>query len=78
MSCAEAGYGEVLAMEVYDQLHRLELVAAGERGHSPADVERIREEMRRTVAMWRRLLEWHLPADDRRPHSPETGLAGLL
>ncbi|MGH3905185.1 MAG: hypothetical protein ACRDTE_13500, partial [Pseudonocardiaceae bacterium] len=42
----------------------LELIAAGERGYSPGEITRIRDEMRRMIGMWRRLLDAHLPADD--------------
>ncbi|MGH3903619.1 MAG: hypothetical protein ACRDTE_05425, partial [Pseudonocardiaceae bacterium] len=61
MSAAE-GYSEVLAIEMMDRLHRLELIAAGERGYSPGEITRIRDEMRRMIGMWRRLLDAHLPA----------------
>lgn len=71
MSAAGAGYGEILAMEVLDRLHHLDLVAAGERGRSAVEVAEIRDEMRRTVAIWRRLLAQHLPATDAGRHCPE-------
>lgn len=61
------GCAEVLAMEVLDRLHHLDLVAVGERGRSAAEVARIRAEMAWMVAVWRRLLSQHLPgADDGR------------
>ncbi len=70
VSGAGAEYSEVLAMEVLDRRHQLDLVAAGERGRSATDVARIRDEMRRTVAMWRRLLSQHVPTSDASRHCP--------
>ena len=64
MSGAGVGYGEVLAMEVLDRLHHLDLLAVGERGYGAADVARIREELARRIAMWRRLLAQHTPRSD--------------
>ncbi|MGH3905191.1 MAG: hypothetical protein ACRDTE_13530, partial [Pseudonocardiaceae bacterium] len=49
----------------------LELIAAGERGYSPGEITRIRDEMRRMIGMWRRLLDAHLPADDAGGYCPE-------
>lgn len=58
-------FSEVLAMQVLDRLHQLDLLAAGER-RSAAEVARIRTEMRTTVATLRRLLERHHIDDDGR------------
>ncbi|MGH3916680.1 MAG: hypothetical protein ACRDTC_25190 [Pseudonocardiaceae bacterium] len=58
-------FSEVLAMEVLDRLHQLDLLAAGER-RSAADVALIRTEMRSMVATLRRLLERHHTDDDDR------------
>lgn len=59
-------FSEVLAMEVLDRLHQLDLIAAGEH-RSAAEVALIRTEMRTTVATLRRLLERHHTDDDRCP-----------
>lgn len=53
--------GTTLAAQVRDQLHQLDLVAAGARRHSEADVARIRAELHTLVTAWRRLLELHRP-----------------
>lgn len=58
-------FSEVLAMEVLDRLHQLDLLAAGEH-RSAAEVALIRTEMRTTVATLRRLLERHHTDDDDR------------
>jgi hypothetical protein len=63
---------ELLAMEVLERLHQLDLVAAGER-RSAAEVERIRREMRKMVAVWRALLEGHRADDD--GYCPRCGIA---
>ncbi|MGH3492315.1 MAG: hypothetical protein ACRDRL_14970 [Sciscionella sp.] len=61
---AGVGYSEVLATEVLDRLWRLDQIAAGTRKHTAAEVTTIREEMRRMIDMWRRLLSSHHPARD--------------
>ncbi len=63
---------ELLAMEVLERLHQLDLVAAGER-RSAVEVERIRREMRRMVALWRSLLEGHHADSDGRCPRCRTG-----
>lgn len=70
MSRAAPGYGEVLAMEVLDRLHHLDLIAVGAQRYRPAEVVRIREELTRRVAMWRRLLFRHTPESDGGRHCP--------
>jgi len=63
---------ELLAMEVLERLHQLDLVAAGER-RSAVEVERIRREMRRMIAVWRSLLEGHRADSDGRCPRCRTG-----
>jgi len=63
---------ELLAMEVLERLHQLDLVAAGER-RSAAEVARIRREMRKMIAVWRSLLEGHRADDEGRCPRCRTG-----
>lgn len=56
-------YGEVIVAEVFHRLRQLDMVALGETGYSPADIERIRAEMRQRIQWWRRLLSQHQPLD---------------
>lgn len=58
-------FSEVLAMEVLDRLHQLDLLAAGEH-RSAAEVALIRSDMRTMVTTLRRLLERHHTEGDAR------------
>ncbi|MGH3978905.1 MAG: hypothetical protein ACRDRZ_07880 [Pseudonocardiaceae bacterium] len=57
---------EALAMDVFDRLHQLDEVAAETRRRSAAELERIRDEMRRMISMWWALLQRHSATDDGR------------
>lgn len=52
------GVSRALAEEVLGRLRQLDLVAAGAR-RSAVEVERIREQLRQLIGLWRRLLQAH-------------------